>query len=83
MQRVLVAVSPVRLSVPEVFRSIRGSNEDAFALLVDSELNKWASDGISDSSQRLWEDIQRARAQSELSVAVAQIAALSQMSKKH
>lgn len=55
----------LNLAEHEIFRA-GGSNEDAFALLVDSELNKWASDGISDSSQRLWEDIQRARGQSEL-----------------
>lgn len=55
----------LHLAQHEIFRA-GGSNEVAFALLVDSNLNKWAADKVSDSSQRLWEDIQRARAQSEL-----------------
>lgn len=55
----------LNLAEHEIFRA-GGSNEVAFALLQDSGLNKWAADGVSDASQRLWEDIQRARGQSEL-----------------
>lgn len=53
------------LATHEIFRA-GGSNEVAFALLQGTELNKWAADGISNASQRLWEDIQRSRSQSEL-----------------
>lgn len=55
----------LHLAQHELFRA-GATNEVAFAILLDSELNKWAADGVGDSSQRLWEDIQRARAQSEL-----------------
>lgn len=53
------------LATHEIFRA-GGSNEVAFVLLQGTELNKWAADGISNASQRLWEDIQRSRSQSEL-----------------
>lgn len=55
----------LHLAQHELFRA-GATNEATFAILVDSVWNKWASDGVSDSSQRLWEDIQRARAQSEV-----------------
>lgn len=55
----------LHLAQHELFRA-GATNEVAFAILLDSGLHKWAADKVSEPHQRLWEDIQRARAQSEL-----------------
>lgn len=52
-------------AIQELFRC-GATNEQAFAILQNHSLNKWAEDNISDADQRLWDDIIRARAKSEL-----------------
>lgn len=48
----------------ELFRA-GATDEQAFAILVDSNLNKWELDGLKDSDDMLWQDILRARAKFE------------------
>ena len=55
----------LHLAEQELFRC-GATNEQAFAILRDHDLNKWAADGTSNPDERLWDDIVRARAQSEL-----------------
>lgn len=56
----------LHLAEQELFRC-GATNEQAFAILNGHSLNKWAEDGASKADERLWDDIIRARAQSELS----------------
>lgn len=56
----------LHLAIHEMFRS-GATNEQVFAILRNHTLNKWVEDGVSQPEQRLWDDIVRARVQSELS----------------
>ena len=56
----------LHLAQQELFRC-GATNEQAFAILQNHTLNKWREDGVSDADARLWDDIIRARAKSELS----------------
>lgn len=56
----------LHLAIHEMFRA-GATNEQVFAILENHTLNKWAEDGISKAGERLWDDIVRARVQSQLS----------------
>src|SRR5690606_32555785 len=56
----------LHLAIHEMFRA-GATNEQVFAILRNHTLNKWVEDGVSQPEQRLWDDIVRARVQSELS----------------
>lgn len=55
----------LHLAQQELFRC-GATNEQVFAILQNHDLNKWEADGVSNPDERLWDDIIRARAQSEL-----------------
>lgn len=52
----------------ELFRA-GATDEVAFVLLKDSNLNKWAQDGMANADDKLWDDIQRSRSKSNVVVA--------------
>ena len=52
-------------AINSLFRA-GATDEYAFVLLRDAPVNKWARDKVSNADARLWEDIVRARAKSEI-----------------
>ena len=54
----------LHLATNELFRA-GASDEAAFVLLEDTDMNKWKTDGVSNWKQALWDDIQRTRSQAE------------------
>lgn len=55
----------LHLALHELFRA-GASNEAAFAIVAETDLHKWKADGVGDADQRLWDDVLRARATSEI-----------------
>ena len=51
----------LHLAENDLFRA-GATDEVAFVLLQDTDLNKWRTEGVSNWEQALWDDIQRARA---------------------
>lgn len=54
----------LHLATNELFRA-GASDEEAFVLLEDTDMNKWRTDGVHNWKQSLWDDIQRTRAQED------------------
>lgn len=54
----------LHLATNELFRS-GASDEAAYVLLEETDMNKWRVDGTGNWQQALWDDIQRTRAQAD------------------
>ena len=59
-------------AINDLFRA-GATDEGAFVLLKDAAVNKWSRSGDSNADERLWDDIIRARAKSEVKTELSEV----------